>query len=138
MSVSVSNIDRECPCGSGKKYLMCCGIYIESETPAPSPETLMRSRYTAYHDVNLDYIAATMQPPASEGFDAASSREWAKTAKWVKLEVLNSSENNEHGTVEFIAHYLQNNKPRFIRELSEFRKENGCWYYVDGKHFSTG
>lgn len=134
----MTNTDKLCPCGSAQPYVNCCGVYIEKGNAAPTPETLMRSRYTAYHDVNLDYIQATMKPPASDGFDVASSREWANTAKWVKLEVLNSSENGENGTVEFIAHYLQKNKPRFIRELSEFRKENGRWYYVDGKHFSAG
>ena len=36
-----------CPCG-GASYASCCSRYIDSATPAPTAEALMRSRYSAY------------------------------------------------------------------------------------------
>lgn len=94
----------------------------------------MRSRYTAYHDLKLDYIAASMKPPASLGFEPAASHEWAKTAKWVKLEVIAHTESGNEGTVEFKAYYLQKGKQKHIHEISQFRRDGDRWYYIDGVH----
>lgn len=127
-------MNRLCPCGSLKTYLLCCGAYIENHLLPETPEALMRSRYTAYHDVNLDYIAATMKPPASLDFEPAASYQWAKENKWVKLAILNSSQSDNTGIVEFIAYYQHKNKTRQIHEISEFEREQGKWFYTRGKH----
>ena len=37
-----------CPCGSGNALAECCGKYISGVAHAPTAETLMRSRYTAF------------------------------------------------------------------------------------------
>ena len=50
-----------CPCGSGKPLSACCGPYLEGKEDPPTPEALMRSRYTAYTQGNLDYIEKTMK-----------------------------------------------------------------------------
>ncbi|MEL6269373.1 MAG: YchJ family metal-binding protein, partial [Chloroflexota bacterium] len=50
-----------CPCDSGKKYKKCCRVY-HMGVPAPTPEKLMRSRYTAYAAGNMTYIMATTHP----------------------------------------------------------------------------
>ncbi|WP_240455632.1 YchJ family protein [Halomonas faecis] len=36
-----------CPCGNGSSLAGCCGRYHAGE-PAPTPEALMRSRYSAF------------------------------------------------------------------------------------------
>ena len=67
-----------CPCGTGKTYLDCCGIFISNQKIPSTPEELMRSRYTAYNQVNIDYIVHTMKSPAADNFDAETTQEWAK------------------------------------------------------------
>jgi len=124
---------QNCPCGTGKDYNQCCGIFITGKQLPSIPEELMRSRYTAYTQANVDYIARTMKSPAADHFDPAATKSWAEQVNWVKLEVLNTSSENTRGTVEFIAHYTQKNKRFVMHEISEFQFEQGQWFYVDGK-----
>ncbi|WP_416140975.1 YchJ family protein [Marinimicrobium sp. C6131] len=50
-----------CSCGSQAAYKECCGQY-HSGTPAPTPETLMRSRFSAFVQNKADYLMATWHP----------------------------------------------------------------------------
>ena len=125
-----------CPCGSQKNYIECCGVFIEGKKKPLTPEALMRSRYVAYTQANMTYIAKTMKSPASDHFDAKLSGKWAKKVEWLGLEVKASSFQNTKGFVEFIAHFKENKKSAFIHERSEFHCENGIWYYVDGVHLA--
>ena len=122
-----------CPCGSSKPYNQCCYPFLhENQIPA-TPEALMRSRYTAYSEANIDYIVQTMKGPALENFDAAEARAWAREVNWIKLNVLKSpTPANNKGFVEFAAHYLQHNQECILHEFSEFHLENGKWYYIQG------
>jgi SEC-C motif-containing protein len=122
---------QDCPCGTEKNYAECCGRFIPQQTPATTPEELMRSRYTAYTQLNFDYLAATMKPPASEHFDDARRAD-AKFIKWLQLEVLNASQDGEQGRVEFKAHYIMDNRKDVLHEKSDFILEDGKWYYYSG------
>lgn len=126
-----------CPCGSNKLHAKCCEVFISGKKIAPTPETLMRSRYTAYTQGNVDYIKATMKDEAAKDFDPEATKTWSQHAKWLGLEVVHASpvtaETNV-GFVEFIAHYIFNNKKENIHEVSEFHREDNHWYYVDGSH----
>lgn len=124
---------QNCPCGSRKEYLQCCGMFITGEHSPSTPEELMRSRYTAYTQANIGYIARTMKSPAADYFDQTTTETWAKQVNWLKLDVLNASSADTRGTVEFIAHYIHNNKRFAMHEKSEFQLEDGQWFYVDGK-----
>lgn len=129
-----------CPCGSNKAYVDCCEIYISGKQLAPTPEALMRSRYTAYTQANMDYIQASMKGVAAEDFNSEVSKQWAQHVKWLNLEVLNASAitaKDTVGFVEFIAHYIFNHKKENIHEMSEFHRENNHWYYVGGKASDT-
>lgn len=124
-----------CPCGSNKNYNECCGIYIDEHIKPETPEKLMRSRYTAYTQANIDYILKTMKAPASNHFNAESAKQWAMTVQWLGLEILQTSMfDATKGYVEFMAHFSEQGKKDFIHEISEFHHINGQWYYVDGKH----
>lgn len=127
---------QNCPCGSGKKYLACCGVFIEEQKFPATPEELMRSRYTAYSKNNFIYIADTMKSPAADGFDLESARKRGREVKWISLEIIKTGpDETDKGFVEFQAKYIRKNKIYILHELSEFHFENGRWYYVDGKHF---
>lgn len=126
-----------CPCGSNKSYSECCGLYINGHKKPEVPEELMRARYTAYTQANIDYIIKTMKPPASNNFDEKSAKEWAKNVTWLGLEVLKATTHHCVGYVAFIARFNVQGKKDSIHEYSEFHQINGEWYYVAGKAMQT-
>jgi SEC-C motif-containing protein len=121
-----------CPCGTGQSYAECCGPFIAGERTAGTPEQLMRSRYTAYTQANIDYIANTMKSPASDQFDPRIAKEWAERVQWLELDVLKSSLNGSKGFVEFRAYFFDKDKKHTIHELSEFHLINEKWFYMSG------
>lgn len=125
-----------CPCGSTKNYAECCGKYIDHQAIPATPEALMRSRYTAYTQANVEYIAETMKYAAAKNFNPQEARAWAQQVQWIKLEVLHATTQENKGIVEFIAYYQFNQQSEKIHEISEFLRENGRWYYVDKKRIS--
>lgn len=119
-----------CPCGSNKKYADCCGRYLDGDESAPTADTLMRSRYTAYTLLREDYLRSTWHPstrPVALGLadDVAT--------KWLGLEVKRHEQPEpDHATVEFVARYKVNGRAHRLHEVSQFVRENGRWFYVDG------
>ena len=96
----------------------------------------MRSRYSAYVVVNVDYIMATTHQSTRKLHDTNSIKQWAKSSKWQKLEIISKQAGeaiNVLGKVEFKAYYLDSNKRAQVHhEYSNFVKENGIWFFVDG------
>jgi SEC-C motif domain protein len=124
---------KNCPCGSQKFYADCCGAFIDAGNIPATPEELMRSRYTAYAQVNIDYIERTMKPPASNGFNKDEARLWAQQVKWKELKLLKSGKEKDKNIVEFQAYYEFGNKVYCLHEISEFQILNQKWYYSAGK-----
>lgn len=122
-----------CVCGATRSYADCCGLFIETGRAAPTPEALMRSRYTAFTQSNIAYLIATMRGAASQGFNEAETREWASHVKWHKLEVLGTRVSGNDGTVEFKAYFTHHHQLQLMHEISQFKLIDGCWYYVDGQ-----
>jgi SEC-C motif-containing protein len=123
-----------CPCGSAVAYQTCCGMWIEGQLYPSSPEQLMRSRYTAYTLVNIDYIKRTMRGQAAEGFDEVSAAHWARGVRWVDLNVLNAPPAQATaGEVEYVARYIEQDVLACIHEISEFHVEGGRWFYTGGE-----
>ncbi len=126
----------KCPCGSELPYVECCGPLIKGEKPAETAEQLMRSRYTAYVKKEIDYLAASLHPGHRKDFDPKSTRDWAESAEWHKLEILGTKAGgagDTEGEVEFVATFTQKGKAMKHHELATFTKEDGQWYFVDGK-----
>lgn len=124
-----------CPCGSQQTYERCCELFIEKKQSPHTPEQLMRSRYTAYSQANIDYIKNTMKGKQLIGFDELESKKWAQEVTWLSLKVINSYlETPEKGFVEFSVCLMEGNQLKTIHELSEFHLENNVWLYVDGEN----
>lgn len=131
--VSATKKAASCPCGLETSYETCCGQYISGEVPAPTPEALMRSRYTAYTVERVDYLRETQDPKTQDSFDHAAAAEWAANATWIELEVFSADPPAEDvGFVEFAAHYLEEGRTRRHHERSRFERIDGRWYYVEG------
>jgi len=99
----------------------------------------MRSRYTAYTLADIDYIERTMSDKALRDFDKQRSQVWAEQSKWQELKLVDSHNiDADTGTVEFIAYYSLQNKPYHIHEISQFKRQNGSWFYTDGEQPKPG
>lgn len=96
----------------------------------------MRSRYSAYATVAVEYLIKTTHPCERKFHDARSIENWAKTNEWQKLEIISTVDGtakDKQGTVEFKAYFLDaEHQPQMHHELSNFRKELGKWFFVDG------
>ena len=121
-----------CPCGSGKEYAECCGLYIEGGEHAPSAEELMRSRYTAFALQKMDYVRETTDPQAMHETDWKAQDDWAANAKFTKLEILSAKEEGNKGFVEFKATFSINGEEHVHHERSKFRKHGGVWSFREG------
>ena len=123
-----------CPCGWGRKYKKCCGA-LHGGAPAPSPESLMRSRYTAYVIGNVAYLVATTHPdsPHREANVAAWSDELRRYCAAITFEGLSvraATERGIDGFVEFEARVRHGEAVHVMQERSSFLKVDGRWLYV--------
>lgn len=125
-----------CPCSSSRVYSDCCEPNILNRS-APTALTLMRSRYTAYTLVNAEYLHQTTHPKARQNHKISEIETWAKENTWNKLEIISTEHGNRsdsRGIVEFKAYFTDAvGKAQVHHERSTFLKEDGQWFYVDGK-----
>lgn len=123
-----------CPCGrlhqkKPQAYGACCGRWLETDTPAPDAESLMRSRYCAFVLEREDYLLKSWHVshrPTSVEFDPG--------VKWLGLEVRSHTvQDATHAQVEFVARQKPASGAAVrLHERSRFVLDNGAWLYVDG------
>lgn len=118
----------KCFCDSKKNYSVCCEPFLSGKKVAETPEQLMRSRYSAYAQANIDYIESTMTGAAAKNFDHQSAKTWSQSVSWLGLTVVNATDHE----VEFIARFKDGDKQQCIYERSQFQKINDRWFYVSG------
>lgn len=88
----------------------------------------MRSRYSAFVLGLADYLLDTWHPstrPASLQLDSG--------IRWFRLDILarrNGTFLDSRGEVEFTAHFRDGTEAGTQHEVSEFRKQDGHWFYV--------
>ena len=123
-----------CPCGSERKYKKCCGL-LHRGGRAPSPEALMRSRYSAYALGLVDYILHTADPAGPHGgvSQRASVVAFCRDTRFEALEVLDASESGDRGTVSFRARLSRGGVDVSFGERSAFRRIEGRWLYLSGQ-----
>jgi SEC-C motif-containing protein len=124
-----------CPCGSALTYDECCGVWhagLDSGVHAPTPEALMRSRYSAYVAGLTDYLLATWHPSSAPGELELGP------VKWLGLDVRRTEMEGDAGIVEFVARCRDSSgRAQRLHEVSRFVRMNGRWYYIDGHVPST-
>jgi SEC-C motif-containing protein len=88
----------------------------------------MRSRYVAFTRGDWEYLKKTWHPetlPEDLGDDEPS--------QWVGLKVIQASEDDDEGEVEFEARLIYDDKLEILHEISDFEKINGAWLYHSGE-----
>lgn len=125
-----------CYCGSDKPFPSCCETYHQ-QLNAPTALALMKSRYSAFCEANVDYIEQTQRGEASVGFNRASTKSFAEAVQWLSLQIVRAytdKQDTNIAYVEFIARFLENDKLEAIHELSQFEydPELKQWFYCRG------
>lgn len=129
-----------CPCGSQKKAKGCCLPVLEG-APAPTPEALMRSRYTAYSCGDTGHLLRSTHPDsphrhADERAWAGELRRYCATVQFHELTVHAATEEGDAGTVRFYARLSMNGRDASFGEISRFRTVDGRWTYLDGERWT--
>ena len=120
-----------CYCGNSIPFQDCCEPYIKGIANAPTAEKLMRSRYSAFATGAADYLVNTTHISKRRLHNKKDILVWSQANKWLKLEVLASTET----TVTFKAYYLDENlKAQVHYEHSTFKLEDEKCFYVDGEY----
>lgn len=110
-----------CPCGSDTTFSDCCQPII-SGGQAPTPEALMRSRYSAYALSEWDYLLESWHPETRPAELSPADIDW------LGLTIVSTSGE----TVEFVAAFRQGAKIMILHETSRFALVDNQWRYVDG------
>ena len=124
-----------CHCGRAKDYADCCEPIIKGTRPAATAEDLMRARYCAYTQVEMDFLQESLHPEKREEADAEGAQDWAENSEWHGLEIVATADggpDDETGTVEYIASYTHGDEEQHYREIAEFEKVDGRWYFSEG------
>jgi SEC-C motif domain protein len=116
-----------CPCGLGDDYDACCGR-LHAGAPAPTADTLMRSRYSAFAVGDAQYLLRTWHSssrPRDLSLDPAR--------QWIRLAVLETRDGglfDTAGIVRFRAVYTDGGQRGILAETSRFVREDGRWAYL--------
>ena len=127
-----------CPCTSGLPYRDCCARYHRGAEP-PDAEALMRSRYSAFAEREVDYLWRTLHPEHPDRsrphLDVLRElRAAASARKYPRLHVLDRQLSPPSGTsvVLFYARVFEKGKDHSFLERSEFRHDGTGWRYLSG------
>jgi len=130
-----------CPCraldAQPKDLKDCCGPILDRKTQAPTAESLMRARYSAYAQKNMAFIDETQIMLEGETFNQEDALKWAEGSEWKGMHVVSTKKGtaaDNTGIVEFEAHYQDkaSGKALVHKETALFEKADGKWKFKDG------
>ena len=89
----------------------------------------MRSRYSAFVQLNSQYLLDTWHPRTRP-----KAIEFNKNQKWLGLRILNARiQEHDTGQVEFVARYrIGGTSAAKLHERSRFVRDSERWFYLDG------
>ncbi len=125
---------KACYCGSQKSYQKCCSQFLSGKSTPETPEQLMRSRYSAFCIMDIDYLILTHHFSKQQPNERELLAQTLDKTRWIGLKVLKIKKSRIEknvGYVEFVAFY-KNCEFGQLHENSTFVHENGRWYYLEG------
>ncbi|MCG5218681.1 YchJ family metal-binding protein [Streptosporangium soli] len=117
-----------CPCGLSASYRDCCGRLHSGKAAAPTAESLMRARFSAFSVGDDGYLLRTWHPATRP-----PHVDLAGATRWVSLEILETTGGtafHTEGTVRFRAHFVEHGNPGSLDENSRFTRHEGAWVYL--------
>jgi SEC-C motif-containing protein len=129
--------DKPCPCSSGQKYRACCAPFHTGAREAPTPEALMRSRYSGFAQGEGEYLVRTFAKahPDLQTDRAALVLELSRRKnhqRYPGLTIHFTREDGGAGQVLFVARVWDKTTNLSFAELSDFVREDGGWRYASG------
>lgn len=127
---------KDCPCGLDSPYTDCCGRLIRGSGYADTAEDLMRARYTAFVMKEWKFLFNTLCAEERAGKKAEDFEEGLGPVTWNRLEVHGArrgGQDDDTGTVEFVAHFTDGDAEKSLHETASFFKEKGRWVYSEAK-----
>lgn len=123
---------EHCPCQSGLAYNACCEPFHQGKKFPITAEQLMRSRYCAYTQPNIDYIINTTVPSQQPLLDRDAMQQWGESTAWAGLEIIQHQPiSKQHSAVEFKAFFNTETGKQAHHEHSLFVQIETRWYFVD-------
>lgn len=128
-----------CHCGKGESFETCCAPILQGKKKASTAEELMRARYSAFVEGDVDFIMKTHDPDTVGQIDRKGTEQWAKESEWIGLEILDLEKGqpeDSFGRVDFLAKYKLRGSSVEHRESATFRQQDGKWMFVDGEQIA--
>jgi len=98
-----------------------------------TPRELLEARYKAFVEGNIEYIFNTHHPETRSQVDRNAVENWSKNSRWLGLSIENEDIQNERAALTFTVRYEKDFETVDHRELAEFRKDEGKWFYFDSE-----
>jgi SEC-C motif-containing protein len=130
-----------CPCGSEIGLLNCCLPLIQGQKLASTAEELLRARYTAFTQGEIDFILSTHHSRTVHEVKREEIEDWSKNSQWLGLKIVKveaGTSNDQNGAIIFSAHYQADGKAHDHWERSLFERENGHWKFLDAQGLKPG
>ena len=121
-----------CPCGSGRPASDCCLPVIRRERVAATAEELMRSRYTAFVEGDVDWIMDSHHSETVGEIDRDEVAQWSSGSEWLGLRIkdtVDGGADDDEGTVSFRARYKVQGQQVDHVEKARFVREDGQWRF---------
>jgi SEC-C motif-containing protein len=128
-----------CHCGSEKTFEECCKPLLAGVRKAKTAEELMRSRYSAFVEGDIDYVMKTHDPDTVHQIDRDGTKQWADESTWLGLRITDTERGQEgdaFGRVDFVASYELRGAKVDHRESATFRRLGDSWVFVDGEQIA--
>lgn len=128
-----------CPCGAAATYEDCCGRFHRGEAEAPTPEALMRSRFSAFVRGEVRYLYRTLHADHDERRLPEAAviehlRQGLSRLKYRELHILDTRDADGEGVAQVLFHVVvyEKGKNRSFVELSSFAHDGEGWRYLFG------
>ncbi|PIR23076.1 MAG: hypothetical protein COV44_04965 [Deltaproteobacteria bacterium CG11_big_fil_rev_8_21_14_0_20_45_16] len=96
-----------------------------------SAKSLLEKRYECFTKGDVDFILESHHPETKEQIQRQAVEEWSKNSKWHGLKVDSVDEKSDKTVIDFTVIYERDFEKRFHREIAEFKKHEGKWFYFD-------
>jgi SEC-C motif-containing protein len=139
-----------CPCNAlqetKKELSACCGPILAGKKKAATAEELLRARYTAFTQGDVDFIMKTHHSRTVHEIKREEIEDWAKNSEWQGLQIAQIDDGKDEkgkadenkATIAFCARYTAAGKAQEHWEQSYFEKEKGEWRFLDAKGIHVG
>lgn len=127
-----------CPCHSGQTYGDCCQPFHKGEREPPTPEALMRSRFSAFATAHVDYLVKTLHPDHDErklpdDVLRPMIQSACRSYRYTGLEIEETETEGDRGRVTFFAKVFEKGVDCSFREVSTFGRTAEGWRYLSGQ-----